>query len=455
MHPDKNSTTDAWTTLDQGSTDRGLLARTGTRRRLLAAMLTLPLLAGAAACGGDDSSSNDPNKKVELSIFWWGADGRAALTDKALALYTTKHPNVTFKKTWQANQGYFDKLATLTAGGNAPDVFQIDDNYIAEYAARNITLDLTPYKDSGKIDVSKFPESLWKYGDVDGKLAGVAFGENTQGLVYDKTLLDKYKLPAPTSGMSWEDFIAWAKNVSTTTKVPGTQDASAVYQALWVYLRQNGKDLYKGKELGFDAQDITNWFQLWKGARDSGATPTPDVIHQGNATDISKQLVVTGKAATSWVWANQMPELKKNTKDELGVIAYPGKPGSQWARASMYLSAYKNSPHKDLAVDVINFLVNDPEAGKILGTDRGLPSNLDVRKLVADTVTDPNMKQTIAFQTQLGTTFGTAPSVPLKGHSKVRSELVRIAEEVLYGRQTPAQGAEAFVTAAKAAIGQS
>ena len=26
---------------------------------------------------------------------------------------------------------------------------------------------------------------------VDGKLAGVAFGENTQGLVYNKTLLDR------------------------------------------------------------------------------------------------------------------------------------------------------------------------------------------------------------------------------------------------------------------------
>jgi hypothetical protein len=48
---------------------------------------------------------------------------------------------------------------------------------------------------------------------------------------------------------------------------------------------------------------------------------------------------------------------------------------------------------------VINFLANDPEAGKILGTDRGLPSNLDVRKVVADSVTDPSMKQTIAVQT--------------------------------------------------------
>src|SRR5687768_6184092 len=186
-----------------------------TRRRLLAAVLAVPLLLGAAACGGDDEGgSADPNKAVELSFFWWGAEKRAELTDKALALYTQKNPNVTFKKTWQANQGYFDKLATLTAGGDAPDIFQIDDNYLTEYAARNVTLDLSPYRDDKKIDVSKFPESLWKYGEVDGKLAGVALGENTQGLVYNKTLLTKHGLPEPTTGMSWEEFIAWAANVS-------------------------------------------------------------------------------------------------------------------------------------------------------------------------------------------------------------------------------------------------
>jgi multiple sugar transport system substrate-binding protein len=444
MYPDKTPPTDVRTTRRHG---------TATRRRLLAAALVIPLALGAAACGGDEESS-DPNAPVELSVFWWGAEGRAKLTEQALDLYTKKHPNVTFKKTWQANQGYFDKLATLTAGGNAPDLFQIDDNFIAEYAGRNVTLDLTPYTGDGRLDLTKFPPSLKEYGVVDGKLAGVAFGENTQGLVFNKTLLDKHKLPAPTTGMTWEEHIAWAEKVSKTAKVPGTQDASAVYQAFWVWIRQQGKDLYKGNELGFTEQDVTAWFELWKGARDRGATPTPDVIHEGNATDISKQLVVTGKAATSWVWVNQMPEMKKNTKNELGVVAYPGEPSAQWARAAMYFSVFRGSPRKEEAVDVLNFLANDPEAGKILGTDRGLPSNLEVRQVVADTVTDPSMKQTIAVQTELGKTFGSAPAVPLKGHSKVRSELTRVAEEVLYGRQTPAQGGAAFVTAAKAAIGQ-
>jgi multiple sugar transport system substrate-binding protein len=445
MHPATTTTAGARNTRDH-RTFPGQ-----TRRRLLAAALAVPLVLGAAACG-DDSGSGDSGK-VELSIFWWGAEGRAALTEQALNLYSQKHPDVSFKKTWQANQGYFDKLATLTAGGDAPDIFQIDDNFLTEYASRNVTLDLTPYSEDKRLDVSKFPESLWKYGVVDGKLAGVAFGENTQGLVYNKTLLDKHKLPAPTTGMSWADHIAWAEKVSQTAKVPGTQDPSADYKAFWVWLRQQGKDLYADKALGFTEQDVTAWFQLWKGARDRGATPTADVIHEGNQTDISKQLVVTGKAATSWVWANQMPELKKNTDSELGVVAYPGDPSAQWARASMYLSVFRGSPHKDTAVDVINFLANDPEAGKILGTDRGLPSNLDIRKSVSESVTDPAMKLSIQVENDLGAKFGPSPQVPLKGHSKVRAELIKAAEEVQYGRQTPAQGAAAFVTAARAAIG--
>ncbi|MFG3708906.1 ABC transporter substrate-binding protein [Micromonospora sp. NPDC047670] len=420
-------------------------------RGLLAAVVALPLVLGAAGCG-DDEASTDPNAPVKLSIFWWGGEARAKLTEEALALYTKKHPNVTFEKTWQANQGYFDKLATLTAGGNPPDIFQIDDNYLAEYAARSTTLDLTSYKDSGDLDVSKFPKSLWQYGVVDGKLAGLAAGENTQGLVYNRTLLTKNGLPEPTTGMSWEEHIAWAEQVAKKTKVPGTQDPSADYKAFWVWLRQQGKDLYKGRELGFTAEDVTKWFELWKGARDRGATPTPDVIHEGNATDITKQLVVTGKAATSWVWVNQMPELKKNTKDELGVVAYPGDPSAQWARASMYWSVFKGSKHRDVAVDVINFLANDAEAVKILGTDRGLPSNLDLRRVVSDDVTDPAMKQSIQVESDLAQKFGEAPQVPLKGHSKIRAELTKAAENAQYGRATPAQAAEQFVAACTSAI---
>jgi multiple sugar transport system substrate-binding protein len=422
------------------------------RRRVLsglvATMLALPLALGA--CGSDDEPAADG--KVELSFFWWGGEARAQLTEQALALYTSKHPNVTFKKTWQANQGYFDKLATLTAGNDAPDIFQIDDNYLAEYATRNVTADLSEYQKSGKLDVSKFQKGLVEYSTVDGKVAAVAMGENTQGLVFNKAKLDAAGVELPKTGQTWEEHIAWAKDAAVKAKVAGTMDPSADYKAFWVWLRQNGKEFYNGNQLGFTQADVQAWFELWKGARDGKATPTADVIHEGNATDVTKQLVVTGKALTSWVWANQLPELQKNTKDDLEVIAYPGDASKQWSRAAMYFSVYRGSKQKDVAADVLNFLSNDPEAGKILGTDRGLPSNLDIRAQVAAATDNPAMKETIAVMDELGKNFGPAPTVPPKGHSTVRSELIKAAEEAQYGRATPAQAAEQFFAASQAAI---
>jgi multiple sugar transport system substrate-binding protein len=67
-------------------------------------------------------------------------------------------------------------------------------------------------------------------------------------------------------------------------------------------------------------------------------------------------------------------------------------------------------------------------------------------------VTDASMKTSIEVENTLGKTFGPAPQVPLKGHSTLRSELIKAAESVQTGRATPAQAAEAFIAAAKTAI---
>jgi multiple sugar transport system substrate-binding protein len=431
------------------------------RRRLLrgiaAAALTLPVALGAAACGGDDDNSGgggSTTDNVELSVFWWGGDKRAELTQKVLDLYHQKHPNVTFKPTWQANAGYYDKLATQAAGGNAPDIFQIDDNALSEYAERNITLDLTKYTGDKKIDVSTFPESLAAYGKVGGKQVGVPLAENTPGMVYNKTLVTGLGLPEPQIGWSWDQLISWGAQVTTKSKgkVYGTMDPSADYKALWMYLRQQGKELYNGRQLAFTVDDLTKWFELWKGARDTKAAPPADVIQVANQGDVTKQLVVTGKAATSFLWANQLPELAKNTKDQLGVVSYPGNPSAQWARASMYFSIYKGSKHADVAADFINFFVNDPEAAAILGTERGLPSNQDLRQQVSASATDPNSKTSIAVEAALTPKFGAAPAVPPKGHSKIKQSLVTAAESVQFGRATPQQAAQTFVNDANSAL---
>ncbi len=97
---------------------------------------------------------------------------------------------------------------------------------LSELAERKVTLDLTPYVEDKTLDLSKFPESLAKYGVVDGEQAGVALAENTPGLIYNKSKLKEFGVAEPTTGMTWEAFITWAKEVSTKSggKMPGTMD---------------------------------------------------------------------------------------------------------------------------------------------------------------------------------------------------------------------------------------
>jgi multiple sugar transport system substrate-binding protein len=451
MHPATSLTAGARPTRSR----RTLAGRGRLLRGLAAAAIAAPLIFGAAACGDDEPAEQaDPNAPATIEFFWWGGEARAEATQKALDLYKKNHPNVTINATWQAFDGYYDKLATISAGGNAPDIFQIDDNGLAEYAGRNVTLDLTKYVKDGKIDLSKHSEGLTKYGQLDGKQVAVATGENTPAMIYDKTKLQALGIAEPQEGWSYQQLFDWAAQVTAKGggKYWGTMDTSSDYKALWLWLRAQGKEFYDGNKLAFTEADLAAWFKLWQEGRAKNATPPADIVHEAVTGSVATQLVVTGKAATSFMWSNQLSELQKATKSELGMVAYPGDVKGQWARASLYWAGSRTTEHPDVVADLINFLVNDAEVAKIFGVDRGLPSNLDTRKAVEAAVADPAMKTTISFENALTPKFGAPPAPPPKGHSGLRNKLRDIAESVTYGKATPEAAAKQFFAEAQTAL---
>jgi multiple sugar transport system substrate-binding protein len=425
-----------------------------TRRQALAAAGLAVPAAALTACGGGGSTPAADTGPVQLSIFWWGSQTRADITTKVLNLYTQKNPKVTFKSQWQGNAGYYDKLATMAAGGGVPDIFQIDDNGLTEYTVRGVALDLTPYLGK-QIKVDKFPTGLRNAGAVKGKVGGIALAENTPAMYFDKTAIDGLGVAAPTVGMTWDDLVAWGAQVFTKSggKLFGTMDPSADYKALQVWLRQQGKDLYtQDGKFAFTVDDLTAWFQFWSDAAGKKATPPADVIHTANAGDVAKQLVDTKKGATSFLWSNQLTALQAGTDHTLGMVTYPGDPKGQWARASMYFSGFSGTKHAGTVADVINFFVNDPDAGKLLGAERGLAPNLDVRSQIASTLKSTD-QTSVTFETGLADKFGPAPAVPPKGHSQVKTLLVTAAESVQFKKATPSAAAASFLGQANAAIG--
>jgi pectin-derived oligosaccharide transport system substrate-binding protein len=425
-------------------------------RGITAALVSVILPVGAVACAKkEDNTAGQAAKKVELSVLWWGGAARQDLTNKVLDLYTSKHPNVTFKRVSQDWNGYYDRLESVIASGEPADMFQLDDNALTDYANRDIAIDMSSYMGPKKvIDTSRFPESLVEYSKVAGTLRATPIASNTQSVFYDKTLLQQDGLPEPQIGWTYEQYFAWAAQITAKSggKAPfGMMDASGSIKVFWSWLRTQGKEVYNGNKLGFEAADVQRWFEMWANARKGGALASPDLVHTANSNSLATQLVVTKNAGASFMWSNQLAEAQKATDHQLGITSYPGDPKGQWARASMYWAISKASKNAAQVADVINFFVNDPAAGAILGTERGLPANLDIRTQIASSLS-PAMQTTMRFETELLPKLGTAPAPPPKGHSSVEPLLTAAAENVLYGRNTIQQATDVFMKQAAQAL---
>ncbi|MGC4803589.1 ABC transporter substrate-binding protein [Micromonospora sp. DT233] len=426
------------------------------RRRLLGALLGMPLAAsGLAGCGGEEETPVDDGP-VELSVFWYGSAKRAELTEKALRLYSARNPRVNFRVTWQGFDGYYDRLATQAVGGNVPDLIQVDDSVLTEYARRDVLLDLGGYAAEKRIDLSGLPPGLVRYGEVDGRPMAVAAAQTTAAVVYNRALLRRLEVPPPASGLSWPAYVDWAARVTRAARgrVAGTMDPSGDHRALWLWLRSRGGELYQGRQLGFTENDLLDWFELWQGARTRRATPSAALIDQADGGEANRQLVVTGHTAASFAWAHQLPELQRYTDDELAVAAIPGPPGVQWARASMYWAAFRGTRHPGVVAEVINFLTTNMDAGIALGNERGVNPNLAIRRYVRGSLTDVGQERAADLAAALADGLGPAPSPPPKGHARVRALLVAAAETVRSGRIGIRPAAARFVAEANAALAQ-
>ncbi|MFC8297125.1 ABC transporter substrate-binding protein [Micromonospora orduensis] len=425
------------------------------RRRLLTALAGAPLLAAGGLSGcSDGATTSSQDGPVELSVFWWGGPRRAELTEKALRLYSARNPQVTFRVTWQGSDGYYERLATQAAGGNVPDLIQIDDSVLTEYTQRQIILDLTDRVADHRVDLRGLPEGLIRYGTVDGRTMAVAAGQTLAGVVFNRDLLRELRMPEPRAAMSWTEYMSWATQVTEAGdgRVAGTMDASGDYRALWLWLRSQGGEFYRGRQLGFGADELISWFELWQRARADRATPGAALIEQADGGEPARQLVVTGLTAASFAWSHQLPEMQRLTGSELGVVGFPGPSGAQWARASMYWAAFRGTRHPDAVADVINFLTTNGEAGTVLGHERGLNPSLAVRRYAEGSITDPVQRRAAAFGASIADQLGPAPAPPPKGHARVRTLLVTAAERIRVKRDGTREATARFLSQAIAAL---
>ena len=419
------------------------------RRQLLVGMAATLAFGGAAL--------SRANAATAMRFLWWGSKERTDRTFAAIKAYQGKNADVSIEGESFGWDNYWTRLATQTAGGNAPDLIQMDYRYIFEYARRGTLLDFTPYMGKS-LTIDDFGAPNIDSGKVDGKLYGVNLGVNSSMTVFNTVAWQEAGLEPLKDGMSWDQFADACAKLTAAKKrraFYGSQDASGLEPAFECWLRQRGKALYGNDgKLGFDAKDAGDWFTFWGHMRDSKACVPADVQALDQQT-IETSMISLRKAAVSFAHSNQFIAIQGLSKEKLDIIAYPnagagGKPG-QYLKPSMLMSVSAASPNKDAAVAFVNYLVEDPDGTKALGVERGVPASEKIRKLLTPDL-DEASKLVVDYIGRLTPQVGPLPPPPPNGAGENAFLLKKIAEEVAFGKSTAQDGGTKFTEQAAANI---
>ena len=140
------------------------------RRKFLMGSSAL-LAAGAAGVSPSFAQSD------ALRLLFWGGQDRADRTYAVSDMFT-EASGVSMEPEFLSWSDYWPKLATQTAGGNAPDIVQMDYRYIVEYASRNAIAPLDEFV-GGPLKLDSFDQDQLDGGKVGGQLFGISLGANS------------------------------------------------------------------------------------------------------------------------------------------------------------------------------------------------------------------------------------------------------------------------------------
>ena len=455
---------------------RTRVTQTGQRRLLRGIALAAAAGMALTACNGDagqaepEAAEAEPtaaeeegepaaDQEATIKFSWWGSDTRHELTQQVLDNFMAKHPNITVVSDFTDWNGYWDKLATTVAAGDAPDVITQEERYLRDYASRGVLADISDYTDI--IGVDQIDETILAAGEMDGGQYGIPTGVNAYSVVADPQIFAEAGVEMPDDKTwTWEDYVQIAADITAGTPdgVYGAQDYGFNEPGFAIFARQRGEALYnEDGSIGFTPETLAAWWQISLDLRDAGGTPPASLSVEVNAGGPEQSLVGTNKGAMAPFWTNQLGAITNASGRDITLLRWPGEAEGErtgmYFKPAMFYSLAETSEHPEAAATLIDYLLNDPEAAELLLSDRGLPANTEVRAAVLDKFSDVD-KQAADFLSGLEADIVDGLPVPPVGAGEVAEIIQRVNAEVLFDRLTPLQGAEQFISEVEAATGQ-
>lgn len=426
---------------------------------LVSASLASILLISACAQGQNNGSTgqNETPQTQEtaagdvatLRFTWWGGDARHQITQEVIDAFNAEHDDIQVTGEFGDWTGYWDKLATAVAGGNAPDIIQMDEKYLKAYAERGSFYDLNSLEN---LDLSDVDPSVAEAGLTPHGLGGVTAAINTFAVLANEDLFAQAGVSLPDdSTWDWEDYIELAAQITDADiGAVGLQYLSFNDGDLRTWARQHaGEEFFDADgNIEISAQTLTQWWELVLEASERGATPSTDrAVEWAQGTQDQHGISVNAAAMASY-WSNQVISIEEASGSPIALLRQPGNEGAQisgqWYKPSMFWSISAHTEYPEAAATFVDYLINSPEAAEILLVERGIPVSSKMQEHIVDFVSEEDGR-IIEFIDDVADIVGPPPPLTPPGGENMEETLKMYTTEVLFGSKTPAEAAEAFL----------
>ncbi|WP_299820168.1 extracellular solute-binding protein [uncultured Roseibium sp.] len=387
--------------------------------------------------------------------FWWGNPERDKRTFAVIDVFQKNHPDIEVSGETIGWGDYWTKMATQTAGRNMADLVQMDYRFLFEYVRRGALQPLDEHIGNG-LDLSNFDKGPLSGGMVDGKLYALNIGSNSQVIPYNTRIFEEAGVDADVINWTWDDFKNVCEKITSHSggSVKGSDDFSLYIEGCESWARQNGRNFYDEEgNVQATPEDVAGYWQFWDDMRKAeivrGKDKTLVLDHPMSETG-----VVTGESAMALFWSNQLVGVQSLMKDTVGAAMIPHKAGGspgQFIKPSMFMSLTRDARDVDGAIAYMNDWINEPETTSILGLERGIPANPNVRAALEPNFTPPELASVNYFNA-IQDKVGPLPLPAPKGAGEVRDAYMRIGTDVVLGNMSSDEAAGIFIEDAQAIV---
>lgn len=384
------------------------------------------------------SASTTADGKTQLNILWWGSQTRHELTTQMLEKFQEENPDIEVVMDYSDWDGYWTKLPAQVAGGQTPDVFQMDYAKLAQYVENGVMAPLDDYVADGSLDLSNVAQSVIDSASIDGKLYAVSTGTNAPVMLYRKDILDDLGIEMPMNP-TMSEYTDISKKVYEATGLRDTFVTSCSADNLRFRLRNYGMNLYNddASALGFD--DPKYIVDMWQLALDSQNEGWGLMIGEETATTAFDSMVMD--SWSRYQNSNELQAYRDATGKDISMVMIPNTDdataSATYLKPAMFWCVAADSDVKDAAVRFINYFTNDTSCYDIVGIERAVPISSEMREYVAPTL-DEVGKQVVEFVDYVSQPNMASPLMnpdPAK-HSEISDLLSQYSDQVRYGEIT-------------------